>query len=152
MVTDGDDTYSGAHWVMYRVGKSSCTPEINITLFVNYTSIIIIINKAFVYTLLILSTNLWSSYLIMPASKWWFRVSLPCLLHCWPVLLYSWTCSYPPTISMPIGNSRCKLAFLNYKMLHVNYCFACLLQFFLTEGACVVSLCVFCKSRPTQEG
>lgn len=41
MVTDGDYTYCGEHCIMYRIVESlCCTPEMNITLYVNYTSII----------------------------------------------------------------------------------------------------------------
>jgi len=40
MVTDGDYTYSSEHWVVYRIVKSvCCTPETNIILYVNYTSV-----------------------------------------------------------------------------------------------------------------
>ena len=40
MVTVGDHTYYGEHRVMQRIVKSvCCTPETNIILYVNYTSI-----------------------------------------------------------------------------------------------------------------
>jgi len=39
-VTDGDCTYRGEHWVMYRTVESlCCTSETNITPYVNYAPI-----------------------------------------------------------------------------------------------------------------
>ena len=39
-MTDGDYTYRGKQWVMYRTAESiCCSPETNITLYVNYTSV-----------------------------------------------------------------------------------------------------------------
>ena len=46
MATDGGYTYHGGHWIMYRIVKSlCCAPEINITLYVNYISIIIFLKN-----------------------------------------------------------------------------------------------------------
>ena len=40
MVTDGNQTYCGDHFAMYtNVESLCCTPETNIKLYVNYTSI-----------------------------------------------------------------------------------------------------------------
>ena len=40
MVTDDNYTYNGEHCVMYKIVESlCCTPETNIILYVNYTSI-----------------------------------------------------------------------------------------------------------------
>ena len=40
-MTDGDSTYHGERWIMYRTVESICyTPETNITFNVNYTSIL----------------------------------------------------------------------------------------------------------------
>ena len=41
MVTDGDYTYSGEHWIIYNIVESlCCTPETKITSYVNYISIL----------------------------------------------------------------------------------------------------------------
>lgn len=40
MLTDGDCIYHGKHSIMYRIAKSLCgTPKINITFYVNSSSI-----------------------------------------------------------------------------------------------------------------
>ena len=41
MVTDGNYTYPGEQWVMYRIVESiCCAPETNIILYVDYTSLL----------------------------------------------------------------------------------------------------------------
>ena len=40
MLTDGNYTYCGEHYVMYRTIKSPCgRPETNVTLYVNHISV-----------------------------------------------------------------------------------------------------------------
>ena len=50
LVTDGNYTSGGGHWVIHKIVKSVyCLPETNITLYINYTSVIQFFKKAYVF-------------------------------------------------------------------------------------------------------